>query len=218
MTAKTKAQWLDLGIACGFGAAVAYPLAVFVPLPALASYLVFSAFGPLLIVACVGLYVFLREQRDTVSLQLATLFLVCAGVMVTAMATMQGSIIFQIREFAAEADPSAREMWRSIFRATMSTQLGLDFGWDIFISVGTLLLAWNVAAHPRFWRGFGWAGMLIAAAGLTLNAITFPENSGVAGLVDPGPFFGAWFGLLVLALLRNRRWFRERLAEGSRPA
>jgi len=60
--------------------------------------------------------------------------------------------------------------------------------------------------HPRFWRWFGALGMLIGAAGLTVNFITFPENSVESGLVDPGPFFGIWMGLALVRMWRCRTW------------
>ncbi|MBL8517009.1 MAG: hypothetical protein JNM76_08570 [Betaproteobacteria bacterium] len=33
--------------------------------------------------------------------------------------------------------------------------------------------------------------------------------AGVAGLVDPAPFFGVWFGLLAIPLYRHRNWVPE---------
>lgn len=212
---ELKATWFDVGLGTGIAASLAYAFGVFIPIPIRPEFLSFMAFGPLLCVSSVGLFVFLREHRDTVSLQISILCLVSAGLMFTAMSTMQGSIIFQARALIAGGDASEAELWRTIYRGVMSTQLGLDFAFDMFISVGTFLLAWNVALHPRFWRVFGWLGMLVSAVGLTFNAITFPENSGEVGLVDPAPFFGVWFGVFVLGFALSRSWFRGQLLEGS---
>jgi len=206
---RLREQWFDVGLVTGVAASIAYALGVFIPIPPRPEYLFFMAFGPLFCISSVGLYVFLCEHRETVSLQVGLLCLIAAGLMFTAMATMQGSIIFQIREFIAQGDPNETELWRTVFRGTMATQLGLDFGFDMFVSAGTFLVAWNVASHPRFWRWFGWLGMLVSIVGLTFNAITFPENSGEVGLVDPAPFFGVWFGGFVLVFGLSRRWFRQ---------
>ncbi|MDH3745255.1 MAG: hypothetical protein OES47_09155 [Acidobacteriota bacterium] len=43
-----------------------------------------------------------------------------------------------------------RELWRSILRGVSSTQLGLDFAFDIFVSMGTVLLGLQMLRHPRF--------------------------------------------------------------------
>ncbi len=206
-----KQQWFDLGLTTGIAAAIAYAFGVFIPIPLRPEYLFFMAFGPLFTISAVGMYVFLREHEDTVSLQVGALCLIAAGLMFTAMATMQGAIIFQIREFIAQGDQSQVDLWRTIFRGTMTTQLGLDFAFDMFVSVGTFLVAWNVAYHPRFKPVFGWLGMLIAATGLVMNAVTFPENSGEAGLVDPAPFFGVWFGAFALLFGLSRGWFRAQV-------
>lgn len=208
--ALRKLQWFDVGLVTGIAASVAYALGVFVPLPPRPEYLFFMAFGPLLCISSMGMYVFLSEHRETVSLQIGLLCMVCAGLMFTAMSTMQGSILFQIRGFVAQ-DGSQIELWRTILRGTMATQLGLDFAFDIFISVGTFLIALNVIAHPRFMRSFGWLGMIVSSTGLVFNAVTFPENAGEAGLLDPAPFFGVWFGLFVLVFAGSRRWFVAQL-------
>lgn len=210
-TSLQKRQWFDVGLATGVAASFAYAFGVFVPLPPRPQYLFFMAFGPLLCISSVGMYVFVREHRDTVSLQIGSLCLFCSGLMFTAMSTMQGSIIFQIREFIAQQDGSQTDLWRTIFRGTMATQLGLDFAFDIFISAGTFLVAYNVISHPRFKRSFGWLGMFVASTGLVFNAVTFPENAGEAGLLDPAPFFGVWFGLFVLVFGGSRRWFAGQL-------
>ncbi len=205
-------HWFDVGLVCGVAASVAYAFGVFIPIPPRPEYLSFMAFGPLFAISAAGMFVFLSQHRDTVSLRIGTFCMMAAGLMFTAMATMQGSIIFQIRDFIAQSDPADVEVWRSVFRGTMATQLGLDFAFDMYISAGTFLVAWNVVSHPRFWRGFGWAGMAIAAAGLTVNAITFPENSGEAGLFDPAPLYGVWFGGFIVPYARARSWYRRHIS------
>ena len=61
---------------------------------------------------------------------------------------------------------------------------------DVFLAIGTAMLAWNMREHPRFGRAYAATGLLLAAALTGLNLAAFPENPGRAGLVDVGPLVG----------------------------
>jgi hypothetical protein len=198
--------WIDLGIVTGILAGVFYGLPQIPSVPWRIHDFAFMGFGPLLSVAAVGLYCFFRRNRETVSNQIAHLFLFVAGLSFTYMATMQMSIYKMIpRYYLASAD-AEREFWRNTLKAVSSTQLGLDFAFDIFVSVATVLIGLQMVRHPHYWSWFGILGMLVGVTGLTFNFITFPDNSGEAGLVDPGPFFGVWMSLSVIPVWRFRRW------------
>jgi hypothetical protein len=198
--------WIDVGIVTGLLAGVAYglPQLPFVRGPLHDFF--FFGFGPLLSVGAIGMYHFFRRYREAVSNQLAHLFLFVAGVSFTYMATMQGSIYHLIPRYYHAAEEADRELWRTILKGVSPTQLGLDFAFDIFVSVATVLIGLQMFRHPRFWKAFGVAGMVIGATGLTFNFITFPDNSGEAGLVDPGPFFGVWMTAAAIQVWRCRRW------------
>ncbi len=65
--------------------------------------------------------------------------------------------------------------------------------WDVFVLSG--LVIWGVAllGHPRFGPWFAWPAIAIGAAGLVLNAATFPTPPAEGELFDIGPFVGLWF-------------------------
>ncbi len=195
--------WLRIAVICGILASICYTLSTMVPLPFRIDYNLFFAFGPLLMASVFAIYHYLKAECESIALQMATIFLIAAGIAFTMMATMQGSIRHSFREemSAVEADEARAEI-RTRFLGVDSTQLGLDMAFDIFISSGTFLLGLALIRHPRFGWWFAIPAMAVAATGLTLNTITFPENSGVAGYVDPGPFFSVVYGLIVLQLIR----------------
>lgn len=196
-------SWLSIAVICGVLASICYTLSTMVPLPFRIDYNLFFAFGPLLMASVFGIYNYLKAERDSIALQIAALFLIAAGIAFTMMATMQGSIRHSFRgEMSAVVEEDARAEIRARFLGVDSTQLGLDMAFDIFISTGTFLLGLALAKHPKFGWWFAAPAMAVSAAGLILNTITFPENSGVAGYVDPGPFFSIVFGLIVLQLIR----------------
>ncbi|MEM6993098.1 MAG: hypothetical protein AAF721_21475 [Myxococcota bacterium] len=205
-TADLAQGWIDLAIVLGFAGSVAYAVPQFPSVTGPVHDLLFMGFGPLMCLWSVGSYHFFRRRADSVSNQAAHLFIFVAGVAFTCMATMQRSMIVQISRYYHEGPVADQEAWRTMLKGVMPAQLGLDFAFDIFVSVGTVLLGLQVARHPRFWRWFGALGVLIGAAGLTVNFITFPENSGASGLVDPGPAFGVWMTLVLVQMTRCRRW------------
>lgn len=208
MTSPTTLNWLRTGMICGIFACICYILAIFVSLPFRIDYLIFFAFGPFMIAATVGLYHYLRALHDGIALQLGVIFLGCAGITVTMMATMQGMIRGHYRESRALAETEIEKAEAiTHFLAVDSTQQGLDMAFDIFISTGSFLFAFALLKVPRFGVMYAGSGMLIAAIGLFLNAISFPEvNAGEAGYIDPAPFFGVYFSILSLKFVRE--WIR----------
>jgi hypothetical protein len=208
--------WVKVGLICGFLACVVFPLSTQVNISFHVNYFLFFAFGPLLCVASVGLYHFLKMHRNSVKLQLGSLFLFTSGVAVTMMGTMQGAIRYLLSQYIGEAtDEMTRETLRLISRGVNPTQLGLDIAFDIFISLGTFLIAMAMLNHPRFGKIFGFTGMIVSGAGLILNLITFPLNPGEQGLIDAGPFFGLWFTVVTIQVLRSLKWMDTAEADRS---
>jgi hypothetical protein len=202
-----ETTWVKVGVICGLLACVAYTLSTQVSISFHFNYFLFFAFGPLLCMASVGLYHFLKRHRNSVKLQAGSLFLFTSGVVTTMMATMQGSIRYLLNQYIGEApDESTREILRLILRGVDTTQLGLDIAFDIFISVGTFLIAMAMLTHPKFGNVFGYSGMIVSGVGLLFNLITFPLNPGTRGLIDAGPFFGIWFTVVAIQVIRSLKW------------
>lgn len=64
-------RWIRLAIGLGIATSVAYPSLIFLPLPQLLTIVVAAAVGPLLGLASLGLYRFLRLHQPSVSGQMA---------------------------------------------------------------------------------------------------------------------------------------------------
>lgn len=207
---QTKAQTLiDIGIITGLVAGLLYPIALLDLLPGRWSNIAFMFFGPIFVVSVFGLRAFYARARDTATNDIACLLLVLAGTAFALMATMQMSIYTAIPDYHRAALEPDAATWDAILRGVSTTQLGLDFAFDMFVSFGVIALGWQMVRHPRVPTLLGVAGMLIGAGGIAVNTITFPENSGIAGLIDPAPAFGVWFGLAWLPLVFLRTWRPE---------
>jgi hypothetical protein len=197
-------KWVLAGIVCGILADIVYPVSIFVSLPLRVAYPVFWSFGPLLVVAAIGLYYFLREYRQTVSLQLGVLFMIIAGATVTLMGTMQGALRIVYQEIKQDiTGESTNEALRNALSIGNSIQLGADLAWDVFILSSIILLGIAMMNHPKFGKVFGLAGIIIGLMGLAFNIYTFPVNPGTAGLIDVGPLVGLWFLAIVIQMIRH---------------
>lgn len=213
MTSPMK-RWLGLGVVAGVCADVAYILPTQLSISPGANRILFSFFGLFLIVAVAALYRLLSHERETITGQLGALLVILSGVAHSVMATMQASISARMQSYLAGAAEGEREMYRAIYRSVFSTQLGVDFAFDIFISVGVILLSLSMWSHPDFGRLVAGLGIAVAATGLSFNVVAFPENAGVYGLVDPGPSFGLWF--TVVTVLMGVRLFRSSRGSAGR--
>jgi hypothetical protein len=196
-------SWVRIGPIAGLLGIAAYFGAVTGILPWRVTMVLAFSMGPLLSVAFIGFYHFLRAHRNSAALQTATIFGVIAGTLVNLMLVVQQSLFIGL--------PAAT-------RATMGpawdglnwVQLGIDVAWDIYISVATILLGVVLWKHPRFGMVLGgitaFAGLLL----LVLNLWTFPTPPGDAGLFDAGPFVGLWFFVLSLRMLLSAKWWTNR--------
>jgi hypothetical protein len=122
------------------------------------------------------------------------------------MATAQMSNYALIPTYVRSMPEVPAAVWKGILAGVSTTQLGLDFAFDIFVSLGTALLGIQVARHPRIPTLLGAAGTLIAGFGFAMNVIAFPANAGDVGLIDPAPYFGVWLGVTAIPVLALRRW------------
>ncbi len=204
---KLTRTWIRVGVICGLSAVVVYPLLIFVPLPGLLEIILASAFGPLLAVASIGLYHFVALHRRSVALQVGVLFNFVAGVLNATMLIVQLSVNTTMRRYYTGAEGEANEdLLRWIWRGVDQVQLGLDVAWDVFIGMGTFLIALAMFDHPRLGKIIGIAGCVVGIACLGINFYTFPTPPANAGLIDVGPFVGSWYLVLMIMVLRSLKW------------
>ncbi|NIM01685.1 MAG: hypothetical protein GTN89_12820 [Acidobacteria bacterium] len=205
-------RWVKCGIVCGLAADLCYGLAIGAPLPRMVANIVFWSFGPLLIVSAPGIYHFIRQHKNSITLQIGCLFLMLAGLTVTMMAVVQRAVFETfIANRPEETDVPAYAAWKMGFESGNAVQLGLDIVWDIFILVATVLIAVTAWSHPRLGKIMAVSGVAIGLAGLFLNFQTFPTPPAAAGSFDIGPLVGIWFLVVVILMIRSFRWLREAL-------
>jgi hypothetical protein len=191
------ARWVRLGAAAGLVACLAYPLAVFAPLPLGVVATLVALFGPALAVASLGLYQAIRLHAPSVAAGAAAVLNVMGGGLFTAMLLVQIAVGVAI---GPAAEPGLQAVW-----------LGLDVAWDAYISLGTLLFALAMLRHPRFGPLFAYSGLVIGGLLFAFNLLTFPTPPANAGLIDLGPAVGLWYLAVTVQLWRSFGW-ADRLA------
>ena len=204
--------WVRMGIFAGLAVSVVYPLMIFAPLPKKITIILASLFGPLLMLASLGLYYFLNAHRKTVTGQLAIISNIIASAMVSLMLIVQLSVnlsMDQLMGSAGEGISETTQKW--VWQAVDKVQLGMDVSWDIFIAIGTILFGVTMMKHPRFGKIFGLIGFLIGHLLLVFNLSTFPTPPGDAGLIDLGPVVGLWYLAATILIIRSLKWFDKQM-------
>lgn len=186
---------------------MSYLAAAFVPLPEPVALFLAFAFGPLFMVASLGLYRLLKLWKQSLWLEVAFLFNVVATALVTLMlAVQQTSFAFHDKFKAAERGAVSDEQLRWIFKEVNAVQLGIDIAWDVFISLGTACFAIAMWKHPVFGKVLPTIGVTVSLLLLGFNLLWFPEPPADAGSIDFGPAVALWYmGLALWLRIRAKR-------------
>lgn len=213
---KVARSLVKTAAAAGIALSVMYPARTFLPLPDKLSVAFFIYFGPLLVVAFVGLYPFLGKLGTSVPLMLATVFGVIAGVANTMFSVVQLNNLDYIFGYMKTAEsPAAKEVWRNILNGVFTVQNGMNFISDLFLDWTVFLYAVVMWRHPKFGRVFSVLGFLAAGSHFAMKNYTFPKPPSEAGLFDAGPLVGIWFALVTIQVLRHLAWMDNKTPETS---
>jgi len=165
------------------------------------------AIGPVAVFGTLALGENLMRVFGTSTIRMGLVFLVIAFALLTLMLTMQQAIFVeyeQLREGAAGAEVPAS--LRSSFALVNQVQLGADVAFDIFYSLGIILVSAVLVRSKGFERLIGIYGLLAATGLLALNLWFFPMPPAAAGSIDLGPATIAWWvALIVLDDRLNKR-------------
>jgi hypothetical protein len=196
-------QWIKLGIVSGLLSSIIYPLLIFLSLPATLQVIFVMAWGPLLALSAVGLYHFISLHKKTISVQIAVVSQIIAGVLVTLMLIVQMALNYS-KPAAVDAD-----IWNSLNHV----QLGIDVVWDLFIFLSSLLFALNMFNHPKLGKILSVTGIVISLLMILFNIISFPTPPAEIGSVDLGPLMGLWGLAVTITILVNYKWIDSRVAQ-----
>jgi hypothetical protein len=198
-------DWIRYGAWCGLIFSVVFMSMALVPMPDRLSTVLALVMPLFLLVGHVGLYHFLSRQRAAFTTQLAVILGIGAPVLVSAMLTVQMSLVSYMERYYHPLDDAMKASQINIWRAVDSVQLGLDVAWDMFILPTIILFSLGLMKHPAFGKVFGGIGLFLGVTGLFLNIWTFPTPPINLGLPDVGPFAVTWYGVLFILMIRAQR-------------
>jgi len=203
--ARIADDWIKYGGYSGLLFTVMFLSVAALPIPTRLETVLMLLTPLLLLVGHVGLYHFLSKHHASFTNQLAVIFGICAPVLVSAMLTVQMSMVSYMGKYYDPLEQALKESQINIWLAVDSVQLGLDVAWDMFILPTVILFSIGVIKHPAFGKIFGSIGLALGAVGLILNIYTFPTPPIAIGLPDVGPFVVFWYAVLFVLLIRAHR-------------
>jgi hypothetical protein len=182
------------GAIAGILSILFYFMAAVIPfLPDFMSRLLGFTFPLLWIISFMGIYKFLKSEKQTVSLEIAYLFgIIGAAIACSFIVVQQANFMWHESAMEAARSEETKSFLKAAFRGANRVQAGLDVAFDIFITISWILFGLNIAKNTKFNNVFGWIGSLIALGLLILNLTTFPNAPAESGLFDLGPFLGLW--------------------------
>lgn len=196
--------WIRTGAYAGLATGCTY-FARYLPLPDFIHVISYFSFGPLLCIASVGAYHFLKKDHDRVLFQCFVLFNIIAGVVVTLMFVVQSANMHAHSQAMARlTGEESRKAMQAVFAEVFSVQVGIGMVWDIFISVGTLLLGVGLLSNRGIAKPIGGLATMLGLCTLAFNVYAWPvANPKEIGLIDLGPYIGGWYMFMVILLFRE---------------
>jgi len=158
------------------------------------------AIGPVAVLGTLAISESLARVFGTSRLRLGTIFLVIGFALFTLMLTMQQAVFAEYQELLGAAESAqAPASLKESFALVNRVQLGADVAFDIFYSLGIILISIVIVRRHGFGRLVGVYGLVVATGLLALNIWFFPTPPAAAGSVDLGPATIVWWvGLFVL--------------------
>ncbi len=203
MERKEQIKAIKFGLIAGIATSVVYPLMITTHGFSLWSLFLEISFGPLFICGSYALYHFIKIHGDSFYNQLGMLFTSLAGLAVTMMLNVQKSVFTMGMDIKKTDDPMVQEMIRRSFKSGNLTQLGMDFCWDVFVSLGISFFSMAITKQTYFPKWLALPGLFIGVGGLFLNMLTFPIPPADNQLIDPGPFFAVFYSVTLVIMLHS---------------
>lgn len=192
---------IKFGLFAGIATSVIYPLMITTHGFGLWPLFLEISFGPLFIIGTYALYHFIKTHGHSFFNELGMLFTTLAGAAVLMTNTVQKSVFSMGIDIQSTDDPMVQEMIRRSFKSGNLTQLGMDFCWDVLISLGISFFSLAILRQTYFPKWLVLPGLTIGMGGLFLNMLTFPVPPAEDQLIDPGPFFAVFYGITLIIML-----------------
>ena len=196
MSAQQR-EWGLAGVAGAIGIAC-YIAFIAIPWPdgqlgATTALLTAAAWPLLSIVYSYGLFSYVAAAGNRRANVLALLFSLAAFTTVLTMLIVQLAVDSGLPEITRNVDSETASLLR---RSLRLIDLGVDVAWDLLIGTALIFSGVAISSSRGFGRRWGYPSVILGAALIALNALTFPWPPASRGLFDVGPLVG----LFVMAM------------------
>ena len=114
------------------------------------------AIGPVAIFGITELCRTLKGHSEGAALRVGTIFLVIGFALLNLMIVVQQTMFIMMEKYISDAtDAVAAESMRLVFQGLNLVQIGIDISFDIFYSLGLIMLASVMYNHPRYGKILG---------------------------------------------------------------
>lgn len=176
-----------------------------VALPPRLTWLLAFGLGPAAILGVLGLSARLEAKSPTESLRAGKIFLIIAFALLTLMLTMQQAVFTEYQRWQSSITAASSESLRQAFALVNQVQLGADVAFDVFYSLGMILISLALVAQTGLPRWVGFYGLSAGGGLLVFNLWTFPAPPATVGAIDLGPSTIVWWIGLIVVARRNAK-------------
>jgi hypothetical protein len=164
------------------------------------------AIAPAVLGGIVEIYAELSRIDSRPILRLSTLYLIIGFAFLLLMLVVQQAIFLSMEEFIAnEPNEANRNILKLILKGLNRVQLGIDVAFDIFYSLGLVLLSIALLKHKGFGMPLVVYGVASGSLLLILNLYTFPIPPKDANLFDVGPFTVVWWIWFIVQGIKRKK-------------
>jgi hypothetical protein len=200
-------RFVRIGAIAGLTGCLMYGVRSAIHLPGVPGRLLFLLFGPVLVVAFVGVFPFMIRHRLTIAAILGSIFGVLGSATNMMFAAVQLNNLVYIRGYLQAATSEAeRGQWRQILNGVFTVQSGLNYVADFFFDLAIFFWAALMWRHPKFGKAFTVAGIVAGGFHFGMKLVTFPRPPAEAGLFDAGPLIGIWYAAVSISILWHLGW------------
>ncbi len=165
------------------------------------NYVLEVGFGPLFIISYIGLYLFIKNIGDSFFNLLAVVFHVLSGLTVLMTNVLQKAVFTIGIGYSKIENEISKEIIEKTHKLGNLTQLGVDYGFDVLVSVATIFVAMALLKQSFYPKWLVFLGVLVGVSGLIINTIKFPIPPADSGLFDPGPLYAIFAAFLFFPMI-----------------
>lgn len=141
------------------------------------------------IIGAVEIHKDLSLRHSSTMLTLGTLFLIIGFSFFVLMIIVQQAIFIAIADSGiSDPDAAVGASDKLISQGLNYIQLGIDVTFDVFYSLGLILVSLVMMKEPGYTRFIGGYGIVSGVFLFGFNMATFPLPPSQSGLFDVGPF------------------------------